>query len=92
LEVLIVHHDLDTAGAVLVPLPPDRDEEAREEPNREYGQQQTAIVHAAPCSPENNKTRVKRALLPSRSRLPYYRVWATMIGVSRTRPTSRQTE
>jgi hypothetical protein len=32
-------------------------------------------------TPENNKTRGERALLPSRSRLPYYRVWATITRV-----------
>jgi hypothetical protein len=97
LEVLIVHHDLDAVRAQLVPFAPNRDRQAREQTDDQNCQQKTAVEgrHRAASSPGSGRNRsvaagpkkttwpaVMRAMLPSRSRLPYYRVWATITTAS----------
>jgi len=63
-----------------VVLPPGRDIEGRHEADREHEEDETPKSHVAPGSLRKTTRPAERALLPSRSRLPYYRVWATLLG------------
>ena len=76
-EIGVVHHDLDVARRRFSALAADRDEQRGDAGPCEHEQDESPGGHVAAASLGKTSRPAERALLPSRSRLPYYRVWAT---------------